>query len=211
MSDFEQWCVDTYGKPSGSLCLLNGEDLAKSYQAAKQSMQGEALQLPEGDREAIEAFMMDHFSDKTFRNYIRKTLAGDFAYQLANALRKLYTHAPDSAARIAEQDAEIARLKMAIEYDNADDDAEWQPPHPIFQLAQERDNFMNRVTELQKELEEARKENRDLVLAGLDHMKHGIKLMGFHHQAKDFAELKKYLEENVARIDASLNIKGGAE
>lgn len=67
----------------------------------------------------------------------------------------LYTHTPDSAARIAEQDARIeeleaenAKLKMAIEYDNAADDAEFEPPHPIFQLAQERDNYADQIRNL---------------------------------------------------------------
>lgn len=59
------------------------------FDAAVEMMNEAALKLPEGDREAIEAFMLAYFSDKTFGNYIRNTLAGDFAHQLAKSLRKL--------------------------------------------------------------------------------------------------------------------------
>lgn len=36
-------------------------------------------------------------------------------------------------------------LEMAAEYNFANDDAEWEPPHPIFKLANERDELLVQV------------------------------------------------------------------
>lgn len=48
-------------------------------------------------------------------------------------------------------------------------------------------------------------ENRELILDGIDHMRHGIALIGKHHQADEMAELKAYLESTCTRIDAELS------
>jgi len=39
----------------------------------------------------------------------------------------------------------LDRLKMYEDFDTTPDDADWQPPHPIFLLAEERDEFMKRA------------------------------------------------------------------
>lgn len=55
------------------------------------------------------------------------------------------------------------------------------------------------------EIAELRKENRELILAGIDHMRHGIALLGKHHQAEEMAELKEYLETTCSSIEAELS------
>lgn len=68
----------------------------------------------------------------------------------------------DLIARIGILTAENAKYRMAMEYDDALDDAEWQPSHPIFNLAAERDAYAEqiatqtlRITELEQALETA--------------------------------------------------------
>jgi hypothetical protein len=44
--------------------------------------------------------------------------------------------------------AKIALHEAAKLYDEAPDEAEFEPPHPIFQLAQERDNYADHIRNL---------------------------------------------------------------
>lgn len=45
----------------------------------------------------------------------------------------------------AHYEAELSLYKAAKLYDEAPDDWEFEPPHPIFQLAQERDNYAKQL------------------------------------------------------------------
>lgn len=110
MSDFEQWWKREHNMPIELVLVKDREgnyvadQIHNDYvvwKAAKQSMQREAVGY--ASKESI----------KTARN------GGDaiFGRMIPEVTRTvpLYTHAPDSAARIAEQDAEIAMLKAEIE------------------------------------------------------------------------------------------------
>lgn len=52
----------------------------------------------------------------------------------------------------------VTYCQLTIENQNAINQRAKSRKNGVFQLAQERDNFMNRVAELTKELEEARKD-----------------------------------------------------
>jgi hypothetical protein len=43
-------------------------------------------------------------------------------------------------------------LEAAAEYDSAEDDAEWEPPHPIFMMAEENDTLTQQRNELLAEI-----------------------------------------------------------
>ena len=42
----------------------------------------------------------------------------------------------------AKQSRMISKLNLALEFDNAPDDASWEPPHPIFRMVQDRDDML---------------------------------------------------------------------
>ena len=84
----------------------------EAYHQAK-CEQAEAVAYPEDDREAVIAFMNANFSDRTFTDYIRTKLAGDFAYQLANALRKF----PDQSAELERLKAQSEKMLALIKND----------------------------------------------------------------------------------------------
>lgn len=92
MSDFEQWLKTNYPD--------HPPPLSEIWEAAKQSMQGECIaakvsRQPDGRL---------HFTTPDGRYFdINEHIGGIF-----------YTHAPDSAALIAEQAAEIARLTKEL-------------------------------------------------------------------------------------------------
>lgn len=82
----------------------------KAYQAAKQSMQGkrEAVGIRYKYVKTGSWQYAKQFEDDGLLSYIKEQYP-QFELEL------LYTHAPDSAARIAEQDAEIATLQRELE------------------------------------------------------------------------------------------------
>lgn len=53
---------------------------------AEAARDGQEKMDTDESREYLRTFMYANFSDTTFSNYIRKELAGDFAYQMANAI-----------------------------------------------------------------------------------------------------------------------------
>jgi hypothetical protein len=59
-------------------------------------------------------------------------------------------------ATIKRVEEENEKLKLALEFDEALDDADWQPPHPIFLLAEENDMLratIRRIAALPEEFE----------------------------------------------------------
>jgi len=47
----------------------------------------------------------------------------------------------DKATHVVVEKGELELLRAAVEYDRADPDASWESPHPIFQLAADRDRL----------------------------------------------------------------------
>ena len=70
------------------------------------------------------------------------------AHQHVDALELALACANDRALR-AEQ-----LIGLAKEFDSASADAEWQPPHPIFALAQENDQLKQQLAEANKRMEQ---------------------------------------------------------
>lgn len=79
--------------------------------------------------------------------------------EIQRGLSGAYTHAVDlykplvdllpALIALAE---ERDLLKAASDFDSSEPDAEWESPHPIFRLAQERDRFMQERIDLQIQL-----------------------------------------------------------
>jgi DNA repair exonuclease SbcCD ATPase subunit len=55
--------------------------------------------------------------------------------------------------QLAEAEKKASLVDLAKEFDSAADDAEWEPPHPIFQLAEERDSYMFQLKDAFKKIE----------------------------------------------------------
>lgn len=97
--------------------------------------------------------------------------------------------------------AEIARLQTR------NDQLETQ----LSMLAEVAESKDVEIARLTKELDEAKNKEREFMWERLEHMRTSIHLLGRHYQKEDLAELKTYLETNVARIDAAIRQIGGGE
>ena len=196
MSDFEQWW-----ESDGKYTRSGGGDYEKSfayagYQAAKQSMQGEAVATIQQKYLAANEhgmFAYTVYSDKElsvgnkFYAYaanlppvawlLRLKIGGEIErfvrFHPNEGGQPLFTHAPDSAARIDEQDAEIARLT--------------------------------------KELEEARKVPDGYALVPIEPTEKMVMAIGAKYDDLKAMAIANYKAMLSAASDASLNIKGGAE
>lgn len=137
------------------------------WQAAKQSMQGEAV-----------AYIQHH---KAGNNLVWDNPGGNYS--------ELYTHAPDSAARIAELEAEIAGLQKKLEE------------------ARNNSNILLDVEALQGCLEWLKCQEQTVNVGPLEYG------LGDVHIESSAGWLTRLVESMLqqAAIDASLNIKGGAE
>lgn len=126
MSDFEQIFKPLVEAWHSNACYplamtYEIDDIVeKAKQAAKQSMQGEAVAKIVYDRKTDEKGNTYHKS----RPQIWPLIADAELLAYPHSTH-LFTHAPDSAARIAEQDARISELEQQLEV--ARKDAEWQP------------------------------------------------------------------------------------
>lgn len=148
---FERWYCDVYWNfKSTRPNMFNGKEYDESVvqlawaswqmasDRARIAQSAPAVEPPKLDteqsREYLVEFMMKHFTDKTYHRYIRGqrgavNLAGDFAWQMARALRQLAA-APTPPAQPAPSglyeaikhgdDAHRAWLKAAIEAFYAD-------------------------------------------------------------------------------------------
>lgn len=86
----------------------------------------------------------------------------------------------------AHYEAKIALYEAVRLYDEAPDDAYFEPPHPIFQLAQERDNYADQVRNLIALI--AEKDKALQFYANYDHM---TKIKPWHESDNAAEERKK--------------------
>lgn len=216
MSDFDKAVVAAMLKAKDIGVKMLASDCEAILQAAKQSVNAVAVGYAIPENISALGTVGNMF---TVLNHKKE----------GNYTQPIYTHAPDSAARIAEQDAEIARLTKELEEARKDAEAvAWyretaggiaicyvqnEPPkdadgpwHPLYTSARKTWIPMNE----QRPIEE-----------------HGNKVLGFSdgyifeceyeysdgegHWCNITGETMTHWMPRPPEPDASLNIKGGAE
>lgn len=176
MGDFDKAVVAAMLKAKEIGVKMLASDCEEILQAAKQSMQGEAVGVVEVGYSMKHECYLDDGEDNCFSPLVdaNKIPAGT----------KLYIHAPDSAARIAELEIRQQQLKTQLSM--------------LVTVAEAKDE---RIAELEAENEALRKE--------LDAHKKAIDYVSeLYRPNKSRSWVMQILREH---IDAALNIKGGAE
>jgi len=92
-------CAENGGEDEKGFYLNQLDEFVAGFECCMPKM--EKNDFPKGQdmfeindaREYLEIFMIEHFKDRSFGNYIWKRLAGDFACELATAIMR--THKDD--------------------------------------------------------------------------------------------------------------------
>jgi len=85
-----------------------------------EARQGMTPQSEDDSREYLVRFCLENFRDKTFEKYIRQTLAGDFAFNLANSLKSANFMPSELTAENGAKRLLLGEFSGTIEISNPD-------------------------------------------------------------------------------------------